>query len=151
VSRADAWSTRFHCIRQQARCATQQFSTTGGSTTEPNGVSELSLAPHRATVLTTKHSLAEIARKKPRAGVGCAPVSPALAAGLPLAVAHVAESPFELNKPDYLLWGALRSSFASSSTPAGCLLQLIHGLGEGARGAKSGCKKSNSHCGGFSI
>jgi hypothetical protein len=26
-----------------------------GSTTEPNGVSELSLAPHRATVLTTKH------------------------------------------------------------------------------------------------
>jgi hypothetical protein len=27
-----------------------------GSTTEPNGVSELSLTPHRATVLTTKHS-----------------------------------------------------------------------------------------------
>jgi hypothetical protein len=27
-----------------------------GSPTEPNGVSELSLAPHRAAVLTTKHS-----------------------------------------------------------------------------------------------
>jgi hypothetical protein len=38
-----------------------------GSPTEPNGVSELSLAPHRATVLTyytTRHSPAEIARKK---------------------------------------------------------------------------------------
>jgi hypothetical protein len=35
----------------------------------------------------------------------------------------------------------LRSSFASSSTPAGCLLQLKHGLDEAARGAKSGCKK----------
>jgi hypothetical protein len=35
-----------------------------GSTTEPNGVSELGLAPHRATVLTTKKSPAEIARKK---------------------------------------------------------------------------------------
>jgi hypothetical protein len=30
-----------------------------GSTTEPNGVSELGLAPHRATVLTTKRSPAE--------------------------------------------------------------------------------------------
>jgi hypothetical protein len=46
--------------------------------------------------------------------------------------------PFELNKPDYLLWGCFRSSFASSSTPAGCLLQLEHGLDEAARGAKSG-------------
>jgi hypothetical protein len=38
---------------------------------------------------------------------------------------------------------ALRSSFASSSTPAGCFLQLEHGHGldEAARGAKSGCKK----------
>jgi hypothetical protein len=50
-------------------------------------------------------------------------------------------SPFELNKPDYLLlWGCFRSSSASSSTPAGCVLQLIHGLDgdedEGARGAK---------------
>jgi hypothetical protein len=35
-----------------------------------NGVSELSLAPHRATMLTTKHSPAEIARKKSRAGAG---------------------------------------------------------------------------------
>jgi hypothetical protein len=52
---------------------------------------------------------------------------------------------------DYLLWGCFRSSFASSSAPAGCLLQLIHGLDEGARGAKSGCKKSNKHCEGFSI
>jgi hypothetical protein len=60
-----------------------------GSTTEPNGASELSLAPHRATMLTTtKHSPAEIARKKSRVGVGCAPVSPALAAGLPLAGAE---------------------------------------------------------------
>ena len=52
------------------------------------------------------------------------------------------EIPFEQKEPDYLLWAPLRSSFASSSTPAGCLLQLIHGLDEGARGAKSGCKKS---------
>jgi hypothetical protein len=59
-----------------------------GSTTGPNGVSELCLAPHRATVLTTKHAPAEIARKKPVVGVGCAPVSPALAAGFPLAVAE---------------------------------------------------------------
>jgi hypothetical protein len=44
-------------------------------------------------------------------------------------------------------WGCFRSSFASLGTPAGCLLQLIHGLDEGARGAKSGCKKSR----GFSI
>jgi hypothetical protein len=51
-----------------------------GSTTGPNGVSELGLAPHRATVLTNK--------LPPRAGVGGAPVSPALAAGLPLAVAE---------------------------------------------------------------
>jgi hypothetical protein len=42
-----------------------------GSTTEPNGVSELSLAPHGVTLLTTKHSPAEIARKKsPRVCVG---------------------------------------------------------------------------------
>jgi hypothetical protein len=48
--------------------------------------------------------------------------------------------PFEQIKPDYLLWGCFRWSFASSSTPAGCLLQLVHGLDgmdEGARGAKS--------------
>jgi hypothetical protein len=49
--------------------------------------------------------------------------------------------PFEQKEPDYLLWGCFRSSFASSSTPAGCLLQLIHGLDEGARGAKSDWKK----------
>jgi hypothetical protein len=48
-------------------------------------------------------------------------------------------SPFELNKPDYLLaWGCFRSGFASSSTPAGSLLHLKHGLDEAARGAKSG-------------
>jgi hypothetical protein len=46
-----------------------------GSTTEPNGVSELSLAPHRVTMLTTKHSPAEIARKKSKVGVECSPVS----------------------------------------------------------------------------
>jgi hypothetical protein len=46
-----------------------------GSPTEPNGVSELGLAPHRATVLTTKHSPAEVARKKPRAGVEFSPES----------------------------------------------------------------------------
>jgi hypothetical protein len=34
---------------------------------------------------------------------------------------------FEQIKPDYLLWGCFRWSFASASTPAGCLLQLIHG------------------------
>jgi hypothetical protein len=48
------------------------------------------------------------------------------------------EIPFEQIKPDYLLWGCFRLSFASSSTPAGCLLQLKHGLDEAARGAKSG-------------
>jgi hypothetical protein len=42
-------------------------------------------------------------------------------------------------EPDYLLWGCFRWSFASASTPAGGLLQLIHGLDEGARGAKPGC------------
>jgi hypothetical protein len=36
------------------------------------------------------------------------------------------------------LWGCFRSSCASSSTPAGCLLHLEHGLDEAARGAKSG-------------
>jgi hypothetical protein len=59
-----------------------------GSTTGPNGVSELSLAPHRATVLTNTHSPAEIARNKSGLGVRCAPVPPARAAGLPLAVAE---------------------------------------------------------------
>ena len=51
-----------------------------GSPTEPNGVSELSLAPHRVTMLTTKHSPAEIARKKSRVGVECSPVSCSTAA-----------------------------------------------------------------------
>jgi hypothetical protein len=59
--------------------------------------------------------------------------------------------PFEQIKPDYLLWGCFRSSFASSSTPAGCLLQLIHGLDEGARGAKSHRKKCNKERTDFSI
>jgi hypothetical protein len=45
--------------------------------------------------------------------------------------------PFEQIKPAYLRWGCFRSGFASSSTPAGCLLQLNHGLDEAARGAKS--------------
>jgi hypothetical protein len=35
-------------------------------------------------------------------------------------------------EPDYLLWGCFRSSFASSSTPAGCLLELTHGLDRSA-------------------
>jgi hypothetical protein len=55
-----------------------------GSTTGSNGVSELGLAPHRAAVfatklvlLSTKHPPAEVARKKSRAAVGCALVSPA--------------------------------------------------------------------------
>jgi hypothetical protein len=51
---------------------------------------------------------------------------------------------FEQFKPEYLLWGPLRPSFASASTPAGCLLQLIHGLDEGARGAESQRKKNLS-------
>jgi hypothetical protein len=42
------------------------------------------------------------------------------------------------------LWGALHSSFDSASTPVGRLLELIHGLGEGARGAKPWYKKGNS-------
>jgi hypothetical protein len=59
--------------------------------------------------------------------------------------------PFEQKEPDYLIWGCFRSSFASSSTPAGCLFQLKHGLDEGARGAKSQRKKSNKEREGFSI
>jgi hypothetical protein len=56
------------------------FSTTaallGVLLTEPNnGASGLGLAPHRATVLTTKHSPAESARKKSGVGVGCSSVS----------------------------------------------------------------------------
>jgi hypothetical protein len=47
-----------------------------GSTTEPNGASELGLAPHRARMLTTKHPPAEIARKKSRAKGGGAGMSP---------------------------------------------------------------------------
>jgi hypothetical protein len=40
---------------------------------------------------------------------------------------------FEQIKPDYLLWGCFcfRWSFSSASTPAGCLLQLIHGTWPG--------------------
>jgi hypothetical protein len=51
---------------------------------------------------------------------------------------HDLKIPFEQIKPDYLLWGCFRWSFASSSTPAGCVLQLKHGLDEAARDAKSG-------------
>jgi hypothetical protein len=43
---------------------------------------------------------------------------------------------FEQKERDYLLWGCFRWSFASASTPAGCLLQLIHGLDE-AREARN--------------
>ena len=35
------------------------------------------------------------------------------------------------------LWGCFRSGFASSSTPAGCLFQLIHGLELRAREARN--------------
>jgi hypothetical protein len=49
--------------------------------------------------------------------------------------------PFEQKEPDYMLWGCFRWSFASTSTPAGCLLQLIHGLDEETRDAKSHIKK----------
>jgi hypothetical protein len=58
-------------------------------------------------------------------------------------------SPFELNKPDYLLWGCFRSSFASSTTPGGCLLQLKHGLGPGSwmrRRAARGAKSQSGNC-----
>jgi hypothetical protein len=51
--------------------------------------------------------------------------------------------PFEQIKPDYLLLGCFRWIFASASTPTGCLLQLIHGLDEGARGAKSQSENCN--------
>ena len=44
-----------------------------GSPTEPNGVSELGLAPHRVTMLTTKHSPAKITRKKSRVGAEWSP------------------------------------------------------------------------------
>jgi hypothetical protein len=47
---------------------------------------------------------------------------------LAVAVAAHLLIPFEQKEPDYLLWAPLRSSSASSSTPAGCLLQLKHGL-----------------------
>jgi hypothetical protein len=61
-----------------------------GSTTECNGVSELSFAPHRVAVFATKHTPAKVARNASRVAVGCALVSRvarpalALAAGLPL-------------------------------------------------------------------
>jgi hypothetical protein len=58
---------------------------------------------------------------------------------------------FEQKERDYLLWGCFRSSFASSSTPAGCLLELIHDLDQGARSAKSPCATSNKRRGFFSI
>jgi hypothetical protein len=64
-----------------------------------NGVRELellglSMAPHRAAMFTTKHlrlaKSLEInkSRAVARRGLGCSLVSPALAAGLPLAVAE---------------------------------------------------------------
>jgi hypothetical protein len=74
-----------------------------GSPTEPNGVSELGLAPHRATVLTTKHSPAEIARKKSRVGVERSPVSRELRLDCRLQLA-VAEQ-------DHQLRGARRDFF----------------------------------------
>jgi hypothetical protein len=48
------------------------------------------------------------------------------------------KTPFEQKERDCLLRGCFRPSFASAnaSTPAGCLLQLIHGLDEGARDAR---------------
>jgi hypothetical protein len=58
-----------------------------GSTTGPNGVSVLSWAPPWATVLTNTRSPAEFAQNKYGVGVECTPVSTALAAGLPHAVA----------------------------------------------------------------
>jgi hypothetical protein len=51
-----------------------------GSPNEPNGVSELSLAPHGVTMLTTRHPPAEIARKKSGVGVECSTVSCSTAA-----------------------------------------------------------------------
>jgi hypothetical protein len=68
ASRADAWSTIFHCSLHKAASEVRYIVIfNNGSPTEPNVVSELlSLAPHRVTVLTTKHSPAEIARKKSR-------------------------------------------------------------------------------------
>jgi hypothetical protein len=66
-----------------------------------------------------------------------------LAHGLWPATELRATTAFEQIKPDYLLWGCFRWSFASASTPAGCLLQLIHGLDEVARGAKSYRKQGN--------
>jgi hypothetical protein len=56
ASHAGAWSTRFHCIRHKAASEVRYVVIfNNGSTTEPNGVSELSLAPHRTTVLTTNY------------------------------------------------------------------------------------------------
>jgi hypothetical protein len=74
ASRADAWSTRLHCLDKAASEVRYVVIFNNGSPTEPNGASELNLPPHTAhtgplsTVLTTKHSPAEVARKK--SGVG---------------------------------------------------------------------------------
>jgi hypothetical protein len=85
--------------------------------------------------------------------VACPVPSHSLSLSLGRKAKGAARITFEQKERGYylLLWGALCSSFASSSTPGGCLLQLIHGLDEGAPGAKSQCKKSNSQCEGFSI
>jgi hypothetical protein len=80
-------------LRNKAACEVRYVVIfNNGSPTEPNGVSELSLAPPRATVLaTSKRSPAEIARKKSRegGGGGMSPRGELLdCARLPLAVAE---------------------------------------------------------------
>jgi hypothetical protein len=47
--------------------------------------------------------------------------SPCSSRGLPTPHCMIA---FEQKEREYLLWGCFRSSFASSSTPAGCLLLI---------------------------
>jgi hypothetical protein len=39
----------------------------------------------------------------------------------------VPHSEYEQSEPDYLPWGCFRPSFASASTPAGCLNVQVHG------------------------
>jgi hypothetical protein len=61
-------------------------------------------------------------------------------------------SEHEQINPDYLLWGCFRWSFASSSTPAGCVFfKYMAWMGQGARDAKSPCATSVKRCEGFSI
>jgi hypothetical protein len=64
----------------------------------------------------------------------------------------ILDHPVRANQTRLPALGLLPLEFCcSASAPAGCLLQLIHGLDEGARGAKSQSENCNKQSEGFSI